>query len=296
MKKAIRKVFFPHKDTNPRPLFWHPLSVSVFTLGLLFISGFITLQNVETTNPGSLLGDIRSGVLISFTNKERTSVGLPELKESEILNKAALLKAEDMASTGYFAHYSPTGLSPWYWFTQAGYEYQKAGENLAVNFNDSKAVVNAWMDSPTHKANIVKDGYTEIGIASAEGIYKGKKATFVVQLFATPQYEQTTGLALLVEKKTPISLDEQSAVRGAEIAIYEPANVFQIFTTETYTLIILLVLLSIVIIIAIGAMFIKGKHHTRQFYISIIILCIALCISIVTQIHFFKDMSVIFSR
>ncbi len=293
MKRVIKKVFYPHKKHNPRPLFWHPLSVSVFAFGVLFISGFLTLQKIETTNPHALLGDIRSGALISFTNKARTHAGLPALIENEILAKAAQLKAQDMAEGGYFAHYSPTGLSPWFWFTQAGYDYQKAGENLAVNFEDSKDVVNAWMNSPTHKANIIKDGYTEIGIASAEGMYKGKEATFVVQLFATPKIEEATGLALAIEKNSPIPLGEQSLVRGAEISVYALANIFQIFSNQTYTLIVLLALLSFIIICAISILFIKSKHpHAKQFYLSLTILLIVLCMSILTEVSFFRDISI----
>lgn len=291
MKKVIKKVFYPHKKYNPRPIFWHPLSVSVLALAVLFISGFITIQKNEITG-SSLLGDIRTGVLITFTNKERTKAQLPELSENELLTKAAQLKVNDMAKNGYFAHYSPTGISPWYWFTEAGYVYQRAGENLAVNFDDSEDVVQAWMNSPTHKENIIKEGYTEIGIATAEGYYKGKKAVFIAQLFGSPRTVSSTGLALLIEKKASINENEQTSVRGAQISAFSISNIFQIFTIQTYVMIMALTLLSLIILGAILVVFKKGKSHTKKFYISILIPFIVLIISIYTQITFFKDISI----
>lgn len=293
MKRVIKKVFYPHHKHNPRPLFWHPVSVSLFALGILFISGFVTLQNQEIQSE-SLLGDIRSGAVISFTNKERTRSGLPTLIESQVLTKAAQLKVDDMVQNGYFAHYSPTNVSPWYWFTQAGYTYQKAGENLAVNFDDSKDVVDAWMNSPTHRANIVKDGYTEIGIASAEGMHKGKKATFVVQLFASPQTESSSGLAFAIEKKIPGTISEQSSVRGAEVTVFSSENIMQLLMSQTYLPITLLIIFSFIILAALIIVFTRGKRHTKQFYVSIIILFLSLCISIIAEINFLRDLSIAF--
>ncbi|HSE35616.1 MAG TPA: CAP domain-containing protein, partial [Candidatus Paceibacterota bacterium] len=68
----------------------------------------------------------------------------------------------------------------------AGYRFKYAGENLAVNFDDSVAVDRAWMASPSHRANLMSDRYTEIGIAMATGTYKGRQTVFIVQLFGTP--------------------------------------------------------------------------------------------------------------
>lgn len=97
------------------------------------------------------------------------------------------MKAQDMATKGYFAHTSPEGKkTPWYWLKQVGYQYQYAGENLAINFTDSKDVTNAWMNSPTHKANIVKDKYTEVGTGIATGLYEGRETVFVAQVYANP--------------------------------------------------------------------------------------------------------------
>src|SRR3989338_5878655 len=91
-----------------------------------------------------------------------------------------------MATRGYFAHTSPDGLTPWHWLDVVGNNYSMAGEHLAVNFFESDDVDQAWMNSPTHRANIVKEGYKEIGIGIASGVYQGRNTTFVAQFFGTP--------------------------------------------------------------------------------------------------------------
>ena len=91
-----------------------------------------------------------------------------------------------MVLKGYFSHTSPEGLSPWHWLTEVGYQFESAGENLAVNFYDSKIVHDAWMNSPAHRENILKGKYTEIGIGMAWGQHKGREALFVVQFFGKP--------------------------------------------------------------------------------------------------------------
>ena len=97
-----------------------------------------------------------------------------------------------MAAKGYFAHTSPDGHDPWYWFTREGYAYTYAGENLAVDFTDSAIVEEAWMNSPEHRANLLNGNYTEVGIAIAEGTFEGHPTTFVAEEFGTPASVPTT--------------------------------------------------------------------------------------------------------
>lgn len=127
-----------------------------------------------------------SSVLIELSNADRTAQGLATLKVSPVLTAVAEAKAADMAEKGYFAHTSPEGKTPWYWFKEKGYTFAYAGENLAVDFYESSDVQRAWMQSPTHRANIVGTQFTEIGIATREGVYQGRPTTFVVQIFGTP--------------------------------------------------------------------------------------------------------------
>lgn len=132
------------------------------------------------------LSAIYASVLVNLTNRDRVAQNLSELKVSPLLEKAAQMKADDMASKGYFAHNTPEGFTPWHWFELAGYKYSYAGENLAVNFNDSEEVQTAWKNSRGHFLNIINPKFTEIGIATSTGTYKGRQAVFVVQMFGTP--------------------------------------------------------------------------------------------------------------
>jgi hypothetical protein len=133
-----------------------------------------------------LFGIIEVNALIDETNQSRVANDLPDLQVSPLLQAAAQEKANDEATKGYFAHTSPQGLTPWYWFQQVGYNFDYAGENLAVNFSDSQDVTTAWMNSPEHRANILSTDFTQIGIAAAQGVYEGEPTTFVVEEFGTP--------------------------------------------------------------------------------------------------------------
>ena len=88
-----------------------------------------------------------------------------------------------MFADNYWAHNSPKGKTPWSFIVNAGYHYTLAGENLAKNFDTSQGVVNAWMASSTHRDNIVKPGYTDIGFAVVNGVLNGEETTLVVQMF-----------------------------------------------------------------------------------------------------------------
>ena len=135
---------------------------------------------------GTNFAAILPAVVAALTNDARAANNVAGLKDNILLDHAAQAKANDMAAKGYFAHVSPDGTLPWDWISRAGYRYVYAGENLAVNFNDSDKVVNAWLASPTHRFNILRPQYTEIGVGTASGMYNGQPATFVVQMFASP--------------------------------------------------------------------------------------------------------------
>ena len=184
--ERIKNYFIPSEANDHKPHFLGRnvlISIALFALviELVFLSpaSFFSLRT-------NFLASVLPGVLVAQTNENRVEGNLKELTQNPILQKAAQLKADDMAGKRYFAHTSPDGKEPWYWLSLAGYSYAYAGENLAVNFVDSSDVTKAWMKSPEHRKNIVNQHYTEIGIAVASGIYKGKNTLFVVQFFGSP--------------------------------------------------------------------------------------------------------------
>lgn len=151
--------------------------------------------------------DITESALENFANQTRQSMGLPALAENQKLGQAAQLKAENMVQNNYFSHTSPTGITPWHWFLQVGYNYKYAGENLAIGFFDSEEVYKAWLNSAEHKANIINPNYKEIGTAVLGGFGKNN-AVVVVQEFASPLPEKSVAAQL---KANPTSKTNEPA-------------------------------------------------------------------------------------
>ncbi|MES2931445.1 MAG: CAP domain-containing protein [Patescibacteria group bacterium] len=161
--------------------------------GLLVLVGGVGVLAVVTApllespqNPAA----VSAAEVATLTNKERSEKDIPALQRNSLLDQAAQMKAQDMAANGYYAHVSPDGVTPMHWVGKAGYKYLIIGENLVVNRTDAEQVVDAFMGSPGHRANILRTDFTEIGIGVANGVYKGKDATFTVQIFAAPYPQQ----------------------------------------------------------------------------------------------------------
>lgn len=184
---AWQNWFIPHKDTHKKAhlLSWEGLSIYI----LLFILLQVSFSIVSYTKPGVL--GITSGVdqktLIELTNAERQKAGLAPVLENEALNKAAAAKGQNMIAENYWAHFAPSGKTPWDFMLGAGYKFTFAGENLAKNFYKSDDVVKAWMASPTHRDNLLNTKYRDVGIAVVEGVLNGQKTTLVIQEFGTTQ-------------------------------------------------------------------------------------------------------------
>jgi len=188
--KVFAHLFHPQRSNNHRPRILHPGAVFSLTIIALGFFGLIRSPFLNLTRFGYVLGyasSITPSQVIERTNAERAKVGLTPLVENSKLAKAALAKGQDMFANQYWAHISPKGKEPWAFMNENGYSYRVAGENLAKDFGDSTNMVAAWMNSPTHRANIVNNRYQEIGIAVVDGILSGHETTLVVQMFGTPQ-------------------------------------------------------------------------------------------------------------
>jgi len=154
---------------------------------IIIMASQLTFSFIGNTIPGvlGLASSITSEELINLTNQERKKNGLDELKLNPALVEAATQKATDMINKNYWAHTSPEGKTPWSFFKSADYSYLYAGENLARDFINSEAVVQAWMDSPTHRDNILSSRYQEIGLVVINDTFQGQETSLVVQLFGT---------------------------------------------------------------------------------------------------------------
>ncbi|MEX1112563.1 MAG: CAP domain-containing protein [Candidatus Andersenbacteria bacterium] len=160
------------------------------------LTGESTVLNLKkilsTPEPLRVQGQEDAGTLtadgtFTATNTQRRQHGLPPLLRNNTLNKAAQLKVEDMFNQQYFEHVSPDGRGPSDVVEAVSYEYITIGENLALgNFESDEALVQAWMDSPGHRANILSNNFRELGIAVGKGEFEGRSTWLAVQTFGTP--------------------------------------------------------------------------------------------------------------
>ena len=121
--------------------------------------------------PDSTVSSYESEV-IRLVNEERQANGLPALKTDWELSRVARYKSKDMADKKYFSHTSPTYGSPFEMMKAFGISYRSAGENIAKGQRTPKEVVNAWMNSAGHRANILNKSFTTIGVGYvADGNY-----------------------------------------------------------------------------------------------------------------------------
>jgi len=174
-----------------KPHHLHGIRVILFGVSLLALClARIDFRSFAPVEPsGKVLAyatNMSISDLTSYTNSARAQNGLGALALNGTLNSSAQSKANDMIARNYWSHNTPDGTQPWWFFTNAGYQYSNAGENLAYGFTDSNSTVNAWMNSPSHRANVL-GSYTEVGFGIASGAnYQGGENTVVVAHYATP--------------------------------------------------------------------------------------------------------------
>lgn len=161
--------------------------------------------------------------LVILTNEKREGSGLLPLSINHKLTVAALKKAQDILQFDYFAHTTPSGKPFYKWIQEERYQYKSAGENLAIAFDRPESIVNAWMNSPAHRDNIIDSYYQEIGIAVATGEFKGDTTTVVVQLFGDPLAQMAgTAASLPLSKEKRVELLYSSKKSSPSIAHTPP--------------------------------------------------------------------------
>ncbi|MGD9580970.1 MAG: CAP domain-containing protein [Vampirovibrionia bacterium] len=241
--KIFKHIFIPHERNDYKPHFFREFSVGIIAITAIILFS-VNLGTKLYIDNKDMMGAVLPAVLVDLTNNTRLSNGAGVLTRSSVLDQAAQLKANDMATYDYFAHTSPQGVTPWSWFSKVGYSFVYAGENLAIDFSESEDVDRAWLNSPTHKANILNNKFTEIGIAIAEGYYNGHKTVYVVQMFGKPLFvasnypsvkdiiKEEFKINPIEEPIKEIKIAEVSNVKGEAVTVEEE---FKIITeTEEY--------------------------------------------------------------
>lgn len=163
--------------------------VTVLVVGLMLLKPV-----VFKPSPHSVLAistNTNSQGLLTATNKDRASNSKGALRLNDQLNSAAQAKAEDMVTRNYWSHNTPDGNPPWIFISNAGYSYQKAGENLAYGFKDSSATVDGWMNSPPHRQNLLDGDFLDVGfgIASSNNYNNSGPSSVVVAMYGRSSSE-----------------------------------------------------------------------------------------------------------
>lgn len=187
MKYHFRDFFLPTQRNGNSPL---SLSNGAFLIYFLIASFLVVspsylkrLQLAVISSPLSFGAD----EVIELVNKERVSEEMDALKRNAELDGIAAKKVDDMFEKNYFAHISPEKKTPWDFFKEGQYRYTAAGENLAIDFLTPGDANKAFMESPTHKANILNKLYKEVGAAVVEGTFDGRPTIIIAQYFGTPR-------------------------------------------------------------------------------------------------------------
>ncbi len=169
--------------------------------------------------------------VIFMTNKNRIDTGdLSPLKENDKLDVSAQLKLQDMFKQQYFEHESPDGIDVAGLGQKVSYEYLIIGENLALgNFKNAESLVNAWMASPGHRANILNTKYTDIGVAVGHRLYKGQDIWLAVQHFGLPKsscplVDEILHNSVALQERTITAMEDDLMIRKHKIdqgVVYE---------------------------------------------------------------------------
>jgi len=146
---------------------------------LAVLIGVFLLPNI------AYFSSITTKNIINLTNKEREKNGLSKITTNELLSKAAYKKGLEILNSQTFSHtINEKKFSTW--IKESGYKYLYSGENLAINFLTSEGAIKAWLDSETHKENILNPNFKEIGVAIVEGEFEGENSIIIVQVFGSP--------------------------------------------------------------------------------------------------------------
>lgn len=255
LKTKIKHFLLPRESNNYQAKILHPSFLVLFAF--IFCLNQLSISLFALARPGVLgySSEITPEKIISLTNRERQEMGLSALSLNKKLSEAAQMKAGDMFAFDYWAHSSPSGKDPWFFFEEAGYNYRVAGENLARDFKDPESVVKAWMNSPTHRENILNNKFQEIGVAVVDGTLGGIKTTLVVQHFGAP----ASGVVTAKEEPRVVFKEEKPVMAEETMGLTKQTLISPLRLTKNLTT-FLFGLLSGVLIID-GYLVIKRKVY-----------------------------------
>lgn len=183
-KRTNKNLRPKHRHTKTYLKHYYPFIPLLVSIG--FLAMVLFTPSYQSKVVLSAVTKITLPGLLTASNSERAKVGIQPLKVNPALNKAAQAKANDMVTQNYWSHKTPTGQEPWIFIDNTGFSYQKAGENLAYGFNDSFDAVSGWMNSQSHRENLLDSSFTDVGfgIANSNDFVSNGPETIIVAFYA----------------------------------------------------------------------------------------------------------------
>lgn len=203
MKKHFKDFFIPHHGNGFLPHSLHPRRLMFYTVAAIAVKMILFILIFTYPIEVWLSPDIaqeQSKQIIKLTNEFRATKNIFPLKENSLLDQAAYAKVQDMLVNQYFDHISVTkkGLSDW--LKISGYKYSVGGENLAMGFLSADDVMQSWLASPSHRANLADPEFKEIGTNVVAGAFMGADTTLAAQIFAAPEENIEINNSVFVNK------------------------------------------------------------------------------------------------
>lgn len=276
-------LLIPKEENNYRA---KALQLDFLTYYLVFVLVLtFSFKKLNLTNVLGYATDITVEKLYQLTNQKRQENNLSQLSYNDKLATAAYQKAQDMFAKNYWSHYGPDGSSPWDFIISSGYKYEYAGENLAKNFLFSQGVVDAWMNSASHRENILRKDYSEVGFAIVNGVLNGEETTLVVQMFGKSLnnnlvQKQTSIAPTVIPTTIPKQLSQTKPI-SSQPEILAKKSVSKTFSLSRFNFdinLIFLVFIALALImdfyfsVRLNIIRINGKNIAHLIFITFIIL------------------------
>lgn len=277
----LKNLFTPNSSNNFKSKSIQTSFLSSYLVITLIAALAFTKINHAFPNVLGFATDITTQKLFELTNNERQKDGLAPFTYNEKLAQAADAKAHDMFARNYWAHYGPDGTTPWNFILNAKYQYEYAGENLARNFLFSNGVVHAWMNSKTHRENILRKEYSEVGLAVVNGTLNGEPTTLVVQMFGTPLPGQVASVTTPPPIIKPTSIPNQLVSNPAVVAheVQPSINIFPAAFKLNILLmgaLIFILLIDFYIAARMNIIRVGGKHLAHVLFLGFILIAVML--------------------
>jgi len=275
----FHRLFVPKEENNFRAQALHLDFLTYYLVFALILT--FGLKKLPISYVLGYATDITTEKLYQLTNEQREKYHLTDLNYNQQLADAARAKAQDMFNKNYWSHYGPDGTSPWGFVLGAGYKYEYAGENLAKNFLFSQGVVDAWMNSKTHRENILRRDYSDVGFSVVNGILNGEETTLVVQMFGKPLSSSLAKIDKTIPQSSqpiqPQPINNQSEVLAKQINNTISLKQFSLNLNLVFLIFLTLALIAdFYFSIKLNIIKIGGKNVAHLIFITFIIFGLAI--------------------